>query len=101
LEAVKAITSEAAWQYHHEDLKGTIGPGKLADFVILSDDPLSVGHLDPIVGAGDLSVPLADILRLEVRGISIWRSIGFGYLAIVAGGMAILGVACLDSPEDC
>ena len=48
LEAVKAITSEAAWQYHHEDLKGTIEPGKLADFVILSDDPLSVGHLDPM-----------------------------------------------------
>lgn len=48
LEAVKAITSEAAWQYHSEDVKGTIEPGKLADFVILSDDPLSVGHLDPM-----------------------------------------------------
>ncbi len=48
LEAVKAITSEAAWQYHHEDLKGTIEPGKLADFVVLSEDPLSVAHLNPM-----------------------------------------------------
>jgi predicted amidohydrolase YtcJ len=48
LEAVKAITSEAAWQYHHETLKGTIEAGKLADFVVLSDDPMSVAHLDPM-----------------------------------------------------
>ena len=48
LEAVRGITSEAAWQYHHEDLKGTIEPGKLADFVVLSDDPMSVAHADPM-----------------------------------------------------
>lgn len=48
LEAVRAITSEAAWQYHHETLKGTIEVGKLADFVVLSDDPMSVAHVNPM-----------------------------------------------------
>jgi len=33
---------------------------------------------DQLVGAGDVAVPLEDILRLEVRKTSIGRSIGFG-----------------------
>jgi hypothetical protein len=33
---------------------------------------------DQLVGAGDIAVPLEDILRLEVRKTSIGRSIGFG-----------------------
>ncbi|MDN2566966.1 amidohydrolase [Aquibium sp. A9E412] len=47
LDALKAITVDAAWQVFEDDVKGTIEPGKLADFVILSDNPLSVGHADP------------------------------------------------------
>ena len=56
---------------------------------------------DQLVGAGDVSVPLADILRLEVRELHILRSIGFGWLVAAVAGLAIQGVACLDSPEDC
>ena len=41
-EALRAITSDAAWQNFEEDRKGTLENGKLADLVILSDDPLSV-----------------------------------------------------------
>ncbi len=51
-EALRAITADAAWQYFEEERKGTLEAGKLADLVILSDDPLSV---DP-VKMGDISV---------------------------------------------
>jgi predicted amidohydrolase YtcJ len=38
--ALKSITDWAAYQYFEEDLKGTLKVGKLADLVILSEDPL-------------------------------------------------------------
>ena len=41
-DALAAVTRTAAWQYFEEREKGTIAPGKKADFVILSRDPLAV-----------------------------------------------------------
>ena len=41
-EALRAITADAAWQNFEEDRKGTLEAGKLADMVVLSDDPLAV-----------------------------------------------------------
>ncbi|WP_158726368.1 amidohydrolase [Tomitella fengzijianii] len=41
-EAIRAQTIHAAWQLHSEHEAGSIEPGKLADFVLLSDDPTRV-----------------------------------------------------------
>ncbi|WP_146346147.1 amidohydrolase [Phaeobacter marinintestinus] len=39
---LKSMTIWPAWQHFESDLKGSIEVGKLADFVILSDDPTAV-----------------------------------------------------------
>lgn len=41
-EAFKAITLWGAWQHFEENEKGSITPGKRADLVILSDNPLTI-----------------------------------------------------------
>jgi len=66
-EALRAITADAAWQNFEEDRKGTLESGKLADLVVLSEDPLSV---DPI--------KIRDIQPLETikEGKSIYSAKG-------------------------
>ena len=39
-QALRAATLEAAWQFREEDRKGSLEVGKLADMVVLSDNPL-------------------------------------------------------------
>lgn len=46
LEALKAVTKNAAYQYFEEDIKGTIKEGKLADLVILDKNILKVNPID-------------------------------------------------------
>ncbi|MCX2980767.1 amidohydrolase [Halieaceae bacterium IMCC14734] len=46
LQALKAITLDAAFQYFEEDQKGSITVGKLADFAVLNANPLTVEPMD-------------------------------------------------------
>ncbi len=41
-EALLATTRHAAWQYHMEDRRGTLAPGKVADLIVLDADPTSL-----------------------------------------------------------
>lgn len=64
-QALQAITNNAAYQYFEEDHKGTLTEGKLADLVILDDNPLKV---DPM--------KIKDIQVLETikEGKSVYKS---------------------------
>ncbi|MDH6577930.1 amidohydrolase [Kitasatospora sp. MAP5-34] len=52
LDALKSVTINAARQYFEQDSKGSIEVGKLADLVILSDNPLQI----PAKAIKDLTV---------------------------------------------
>ncbi|THA27336.1 amidohydrolase [Streptomyces sp. RKND-216] len=39
-QALRAYTLDAAWAGHDEQRRGSLSPGKLADFVLLADDPV-------------------------------------------------------------
>jgi predicted amidohydrolase YtcJ len=55
-EALRAYTSGSAYASHAEQVKGTIAAGRLADLVVLSEDPTAVSprNIAGIEGTGDL-----------------------------------------------
>ena len=63
LQALRAVTIDAAWQNFEEDIKGSIEPGKFADLVIVSDNPLTVDS-EAIVEI--------DVLQTIVGGVSVY-----------------------------
>ena len=63
-QSLRAMTSEAAWQMHLEDQIGSIEPGKKADLVILSADPL-----DPSTDLREI-----DVERTVVGGLSVFEA---------------------------
>ena len=68
MEALRAVTSDAAWQNHEENIKGSIETGKYADFVILNEDPLTI---DPTL------IKDIDVLETIVDGKSIYKKVPF------------------------
>ena len=80
-------------------------PERVRVFLIESpSDPVELRH--PVMNGDELvdpniSVPLSGAMRIEVGRTSIGRTVVFGWLATAAAGLAILGIYCLDSPEDC
>ncbi len=64
LEALRAVTIDAAFQHFEEDLVGSLEPGKRADLVILSRSPLDdPEHIDEI-----------EVLETIIGGRTAWRA---------------------------
>ena len=63
MQAIKAVTIDAAWQVFQDDDRGSLEPGKLADLVVLSGSPLA----DPMA-LRELKVD-----RTIVGGATIYR----------------------------
>jgi predicted amidohydrolase YtcJ len=82
--ALKAMTLWSAYQHFEEATKGSIKVGKLADFAVLSDNPLTI---DPL--------KIADIRVVETikRGQTIYR------LDPQASARASASARCVDSPR--
>jgi len=59
IEALRAATIDAAWQCHMDDKIGSLSEGKLADFVLLEQSPLtytSDNPDNPVEGMRDIPV---------------------------------------------
>jgi predicted amidohydrolase YtcJ len=78
--ALKAMTLWAAYQHFEEATKGSITVGKLADFAVLSDNPLAVDR-----------ARLSDLKVTETikRGRTVWS----------ADAKTAAGPACADDPR--
>ena len=63
-EAIRGITLDSAYTSFEEDIKGSIEPGKYADFVVLSDDILTV--------------PAEDIQHIEVETTVLAGNVVYG-----------------------
>ena len=87
VEALKAMTLWAARQHFEEGTKGSITVGKLADFVILSANPITI---DPL--------KLADmkILATTKEGVTVYRA-GGGPRATMATDARVAALSCVGS----
>lgn len=64
-QALKSMTTDAAWQMHMEDKLGSIEKGKYADFVILDKNPLKIAPQD---------LSKIKVLETIVAGNQIWNN---------------------------
>ncbi|MCX5955530.1 MAG: amidohydrolase family protein [Cyanobacteria bacterium] len=85
-DGLRAITINGAYQFHEEKSKGSLEPGKLADLVVLSANPLKV---DP------LSIKDIQVLETIKEGTSLYRN-----PALSAGG-ATTAAAPINEKDNC
>ena len=64
-EALRVNTINGAFASHEETIKGSIAPGKLADFVVLAEDPHTI---DPE------KIKDIQIVRTTVGGATVYRA---------------------------
>ncbi len=62
--AIRSMTIDAAWQVFQEDNRGSIEPGKNADLVLLSDNPLDSPE----------SIRLIKVLETIVGGVTVYST---------------------------
>jgi hypothetical protein len=63
-EAIRVNTLNGAYNSHEEDIKGSITAGKLADYVVLDEDPYSI----PVDRIKDVK-----IIRTVVGGTTVYE----------------------------
>ncbi len=63
MEALRAVTIDAAWQIREEDNRGSLEAGKWADIVVLDDDPLT----------DTLNLREIEVERTLVGGVTIYK----------------------------
>jgi hypothetical protein len=68
MQALRAVTIDAAWQVFQEHNRGSLEPGKWADLIILSADPLAIKDI-----ADPLAIKDIEVLETIVGGRSIYR----------------------------
>ena len=64
-EALKISTINGAYNSHEEAIKGSITPGKFADFVVLSDDPQTIAKE---------KIKDINIVRTAVGGVTVYQA---------------------------
>ncbi|WP_140789350.1 amidohydrolase [Myxococcus xanthus] len=76
-QALCAVTYDAAWHCRAENWVGSLTPGHLADFVILAQDPLSMGKKLPGRGHGhdvartEQELPPVEAIYQNMRAITV------------------------------
>ncbi len=65
-EAIKAITVDAAYSTFQEDEKGTLKAGKLADFTVLSQNPLNMASEDLLELEIDMTLVGGGVMHCNV-----------------------------------
>ncbi|MET8573599.1 amidohydrolase [Streptomyces sp. NPDC005012] len=82
-QALRAYTLDAAWASHDEDRRGSLTPGKLADLVLLSDDPVEVdGSRIGAIG----------VLATFVAGTCVYGADALRDAGSVTGSLPLAGV---------